>query len=329
MRSSIAAVGLLLLQIALPRAAIAASCTGEACGALAVASDLCAWTNTGDKSVRLAVSGQASASPVVTVLAPGERYKAPAELCAGGSSDRLSYQASFPTLKVMADDTPAPVKVAVAVPKIKPAVPVAATAAVPAAKPVSAPVSTNTTLIAGPTTTVASAIPLPRSKPAAPPAYPPLPRLKPAAPVEAVAAVAAPPAAPALVEPAADVAASARDASECGEACGEILFKVVDSCVWVQSQNPRPIAFEGSVGGKPVKLLLEGASAAKADERAAALAKAGADGGKIDAAYHTRLHDPFQSAGAGIPVYRVRLGGASACVKSREEIVTFAARFAK
>ena len=99
--------------------------------------DVCAWTNTGDKSVRLAVSGQASASPVVTVLAPGERYKAPAELCAGASTDRLSYQASFPTLKVMADDTPAPVKVAVAVPKIKPAVPVATTAAAPTAKPVS------------------------------------------------------------------------------------------------------------------------------------------------------------------------------------------------
>lgn len=314
MRSSIVAFGLVLLLIAVPDAASAASCSGEACGALAVATDVCAWTNTGDKSVRLAVSGQASESPVVTVLAPGERYKAPAELCSA-PTDRLSYQASFPTLKVMADDAPAPVKVAV--PKLKPATPIAA----------SVPVSA--TLVAGPTTTttVASAVPLPRAKPAVPPAYPPLPRLKPAVPVEAVAAVA--PAAPALVEPSAPVAtADAGDAPGCGEACSEILFKVVESCVWVQSQNPRPIAFEASVAGKPVKLMLEGASAAKADERAAALSKTG-DGGKAEAAYHTRLHDPFQSAGAGIPVYRVRLGGASACVKSREEIAAFAARFVK
>jgi hypothetical protein len=42
-----------------------------------------------------------------------------------------------------------------------------------------------------------------------------------------------------------------------------------------------------------------------------------------------RLKDPFQSAGSGIPVYRARLGGAGACVKSREEIAAFSAAYVK
>ena len=67
------------------------------------------------------------------------------------------------------------------------------------------------------------------------------------------------------------------------------------------------------------------ADGAKADERAAALASGKAS--KSDAALHMRLHDPFQSAGSGIPIYRARLGGADVCVKERSEISAFSARY--
>lgn len=312
MRTSIAAL-LFLVPVVMPRAAVAAPCSGEACSALTASSDGCAWTNAGARSVRLAMSASAAVSPVVIVLAPGETFKAAAAQCATPANDGARYEASFPVLRAMPDDSaPVAVKVAMPVPKAKP---MAALVAVAAAAPAVAPVAP---------VAVAAAIAVPRAKPAAPPVYPPLPRLKPAAPVEAVAAVA-----PAGVVP--DAAAPVLDerTAGCGDLCGEIMFKVVESCVWVQSQNPRPIAFEASVGGKAVKLRLEGASAAKADVRAAVLAKAGAEAGLADGAYHTRLQDPFQSAGAGIPVYRVRLGGADACVKSREEITTFAARYVR
>jgi hypothetical protein len=244
-------------------------------------------------------------------------FKATAAQCAKPSGDRATYEASFPVLRAMPDGAPAAVKIAVPVPKSKPAVAVAAAAS--AVAPVAPPA------VAPPAVAIAAAMPMPRAKPAAPPVYPPLPRLKPAAPVEVVAA-------PALVAPASGAPAmdaGTPDDAGCGEACSEILFKVVDSCVWVQSQNPRPISFEALVAGKATKLMLEGASGAKADLRAAVLAKAGEEAGKADAAYHTRLHDPFQSAGPGIAVYRVRLGAAGACVKSRDEIANFAARFTK
>lgn len=308
MRTLIAAL-LFLAPVVMPQAALAAPCSGEACSALTASSDGCAWTNTGARSVRLAMSASVAVSPVVIVLAPGETFKAAAAQCATPANDGARYEASFPVLRAMPDDgAPVAVKVAMPVPKAKPAlIAVAAVAPAPAIVPV-AP--------------VAVAVAVPRVKPAAPPAYPPLPRLKPAAPLEAVAV------APAAVVP--DAAAPVAEArAGCGDLCGEIMFRVVESCVWVQSQNPRPIAFEASVGGKALKLTLEGASAAKADVRAAVLAKAGAEAGRADAAYHTRLPDPFQSAGAGIPVYRVRLGGADACVKSREEITAFAARYVR
>lgn len=311
MRASTVAALLFLLPAVLPEAALAAACSGEACGALTSSADGCSWTNTGTKPVRLAMSSAAAGSPVVMILAPGEMFKAAAAQCAKPSGDSATYQASFAVLRAMPEEKPV-----VPVPKAKPV------AVVAAAAPTVAAVATPAV---APAPVAVAAIVVPRAKPAPPPAYPPLPRLKPAAPVEAVAAVA--PEAAALVEPAAVVATD--EAPGCGEACGEILFKVVDACVWVQSQNPRPIAFEASVGGKAVKLMLEGANGAKADMRAAVLAKAGAEAGKADAAYHTRLHDPFQSAGPGIAVYRVRLGSAEACVKGREEITTFAARFAK
>ena len=49
-------------------------------------------------------------------------------------------------------------------------------------------------------------------------------------------------------------------ASPCGEACGDILFKVVDSCIWVQNQNPKPIMFQATIAGQMLVLALEGAS---------------------------------------------------------------------
>ena len=303
------------------RGASAAPCTGEACAALSLSADGCSWTNAGDRAVRLATSGASAGSPVVMILAPGETFKATAVQCTKPSGDRATYEASFPVLRAMPDGAPAAVKIAVPVPKTKPAVP-------PAVPPVTVAVAAAASAVvpvAPPAVAVTAAMPMPRAKPALPPVYPPLPRLKPAAPVEVVAA-------PALVAPASGAPAmdaGARDDAGCGEACGEILFKVVDSCLWVQSQNPRPISFEALVAGKTTKLMLEGASGAKADLRAAVLAKAGEEAGKADAAYHTRLHDPFQSAGPGIAVYRVRLGAAGACVKSRDEIANFAARFTK
>ena len=78
MRYPTVAALLFLTPLAVPEAALAAGCTGEACGALTVGKDGCSWTNTGGKSVRLAVNGAANASPVVTILAPGEQFKAPA-----------------------------------------------------------------------------------------------------------------------------------------------------------------------------------------------------------------------------------------------------------
>jgi hypothetical protein len=40
-----------------------------------------------------------------------------------------------------------------------------------------------------------------------------------------------------------------------------------------------------------------------------------------------RLHDPFQSSGSGIPIFRARLGSASSCVKQRNDVTKFSARF--
>jgi hypothetical protein len=111
-------------------------------------------------------------------------------------------------------------------------------------------------------------------------------------------------------------------ASPCGDACAEILFKQVDECLWVQSQNPKAIAFQTEIAGKPLAMLLEGASAIKADAEPVADGKP-----KNNSAYHARQRDPFQSSSAGIPVYRARLGEAGACVKERSEITHFMAKF--
>lgn len=235
------------------------------------------------------------------------------------------------------------VLVAAASAAAQPAPSPAATATPPAAKPAAAPKPATKPVIAPAATApvvapaapapavekTALSVPLPRAKPKMP-VWPPAPRVKPEAPVDVAAPSSAPPST-ALVAPAAPVAAAAPPSGQealaaCGNACSEILFKTVDECLWVQSANPRPITFSAQIGGKPVALKLEGADPKKADAHAVALKGAAA---KTDeAAYHTRLHDPFISVSDGIPAYRVRLGPANACVKSRNEIQAFTASFA-
>ena len=295
------------------------ACSGEACGALTPSDEGCAWTNKGDKSVRLAVTaatdaGAAKASPIVTVLAPGEKFKDSAERCSKLAGTSMRYEASFAVLAEMAEDpaAPAPVKAAPPVPKLKPAAPLAARV------PVIAAVAASPPSLATPAAVAAVAPPpVPKRKPV----WPPLPRVKPEPPVQA-AEVSALPVAAVSAAPMSPV-----DAASCGNACNEILFKVVDNCLWVQNPNPRPIAFEAEIAGKTATLALEGANAAKADARNAALAKG--DAAAAEVSYHTRVHDPFVSVSDGIPVFRARLGGAAACVKDRKEIAKFTARFAK
>jgi hypothetical protein len=188
----------------------------------------------------------------------------------------------------------------------------------PSVKPATAPEPA-----AAPEGPVATAIPLPRHKP---PPYPPLPKAKPSAPSGA-ASVDEPYVAPTAVaaQPAKPLATAATDDGyPCGDACGEILFQVVENCLWVQSQNPRPIVFQASVTGRMMVVPLEGASASKADALTTVATK-----GPPPAlsAYHTRLKDPFQSSSPGLPVYRAKLGGTAQCVKDKAEISAFRADF--
>jgi hypothetical protein len=115
--------------------------------------------------------------------------------------------------------------------------------------------------------------------------------------------------------------AIAAGANPCGNACSEILFTRLDECIWVQSQNPKPILFQATVAGHMVVLSLEGANAAKA--QASTKPPEGA------ASYHTRLRDPFVSTSDGIPVFRARLGEKGACAADRTQISQFVAVYKK
>ena len=211
---------------------------------------------------------------------------------------------------------------------------------------------------AKPLTAVAT-IPMPRSKPArttlamtdtpatavqaataaplvAPPSKPrlgskPMPRPKPEAVVPATPAapVAAPTAAPAVVAPTAVSAPAPGDAQACGDACNEILFRTLGDCLWVQNANPRPVSFAAQVGGRTIALPLAGADAGKADAHKPFEPKEGVPSPIGEAAYHTRISDPFSPSAPGIAVYRARLGSASGCVKSRTDITSFSASFVK
>ena len=275
-----------------PPLAAQEACTGEACSALAVSSDGCQWTNKGTKAVRLSLS---TATPFVTVLAPGDTFKQTDKgkcLSSGGR-----FEASFPALRVMPEET-----ASLARPRAKPAHdPSVASAPSAPVPPVveSAAVATNAAM-------------MPRSKPQPPPIYPPAPKVKPASSV-----------AVAEVSEASKPAATTLSGTACVEgdrACPPILFKIIDSCVWVLNLNPQPVAFEAMVGGKALSLALEGADGAKADANRAAA---------TSAASHMRLRDPFQSAGSGIPIYRARLGGAADCVRARTDITAFTARYSQ
>ena len=140
MRCPILAALLFIAQSIVPGTASAAgegACTGAACGALALSADGCAWTNTGDKSVRLSVGGtvggSGKASPIVMILAPGEMFKASGTQCEKSASGKVLYDASFPTLRTMAGEpSPPAAKIAAPVPKMKP-VAAAAVVVAPAA----------------------------------------------------------------------------------------------------------------------------------------------------------------------------------------------------
>lgn len=300
-----------------------ATCSGNACGVLALGADGCSWANKGDKAVRFSlIAGQRPR--VVTVLAPGEtvseRDKA---YCVGDGSGDKRYEASFAALAAVPPDDGKPPVPKIPLPRAKPAVTAAAPAVVPAVASAPAPAPTEGVAVAS----IGAAVPvaLPRAKPSLPPAGPPAPRAKPEtilvpapAPVAVVApAVAVAPAA--VVEP----SAPAEDAAD----APPVLFKVIDNCLWVLNPNPRSVAFDAEAQGRRVLLALEAADGAKADEHAAALAAGSL--AKDAGALHMRLKDPFQSAGSGIPVFRARLGAAGACVKSRAEITRFTAAYTR
>lgn len=290
---------------AAPGAVAAGTCEGEACAAISTAA--CTITNKGDKSVQLTTVAD-QASLMMTVLAPGETVKQDKLLCEKFGRGEAHYDARFATLRAMPDAPDFTMKTATVskpvAPKPKPA---------PTVVPVAAPVSEAPVA-------VAAAVASPRPKPAVPPAYPPTPRAKPVTEEPATAVAAA---APAIAPASTPVPAAAP--GDCGDACATILFKVVDNCLWVVNMHPRAVSFEADTSGQRMALTLEAADGDKADARTIALAKGQAP--KDEAALHMRLHDPFQSAGSGIPVYRARLGSAAACVKERSSVTRFSARF--
>jgi hypothetical protein len=300
------------------------TCAGEACSAIAPGGDGCTFKNAGDKAIQLTTVADQS-SMMMTVLAPGETIKQDKGLCEKFTRGEAHYDARFATLRAMPDSPDFTLKTAAAKtpPKPKPA-PVVVAAAESTAVAAATPAAPAAVVAAGPA--------LPRAKPAPPPIYPPLPRVKPVAP--AIVAAAPEPAtavAPvAAVAPAAAVAPTAAVSpaaplTECGEACATILFKVVDNCLWVVNMHPRAVAFQVEAGGQRMTMNLEAADGDKADAHAAAVAKAST--AKDEAAIHMRLHDPFQSSGSGIPIFRARLGSASSCVKQRNDVTKFSARF--
>ena len=289
----VAFFAVLALLVVRPLAAQAA-CSGDACAFVKVSADGCQWSNTGTKAVRLSLSS------FVTVLAPGDAFKqADKGKCVAGGN----FEATFPVLRTMPDET-----VSMARPRPKPTAVAIDTAQ--AVAPVPAATATAAATVA--TAASPSGVVVPRAKPApvlAPVASaPPMPKTK---PVEMIAT-------PAEVSTPKAVAASLSNPPciEGEKTCPPILFKVIDSCIWVLNLNPRAVAFEALVEGKAMALALEGADGDKAD------AKTGTGIGA-----HMRLHDPFQSAGSGIPIYRARLGGTGECVKARADISQFTARY--
>jgi hypothetical protein len=271
------------------------ACAGEACSALEASGGGCDWRNAGDRPIRFTVF-DAQQTIVSTVLAPTASFRQPeASKCVSGER---RVHAVFAAVRPMPDAPDFTLKTAAAVsPRTKPA-------------DLGAPV------------TMTSQAPAPEAQPVLPAPKPatPLPRPKPArlvAPAEPPA-----PAVTAAVQPLIPVPTAAEieaGASPCGEACGEVMLKTIGSCLWVQSQNPRPIVVQATVNDRMVVLMLEGASY----DKSAAAPPAGAT------AYHTRQKDPFQSSSAGIPVYLARLDDQGACVADRAQVSQVLAAFRK
>jgi hypothetical protein len=304
------------LGLAATPALAAPNCSGEACDALTVSADGCAWQNSSAKAVRfLLLAG--SETLVSTVLPPGSTFReGEKRACVTSDPGSTRYEASYAALRQMPDapdftlkKTPqaaaAPTPPKPALPRMKPeqvasTEPVALPAAAPAPAAPAAPA----------TVAVATVIPKPRAKPDMPALAPAIPVPATGKSAEATQMIAAP--TPEQV---------AAGANPCGDACSEILFTRLDDCIWVQSQNPRPILFQATVGGRMIVLSLEGANAAKA--QSSTKPPEGA------ASYHTRLHDPFVSTSDGIPVYRARLGEKGTCAADRNQISQFVAVYKK
>ena len=290
-----------------PMAAAAPACAGDACESLTLSDDGCVWKNTSDKPVKFTLFNT-SETLFATVLPPGEAFRQTAKAaCVTPSPESPRYQASFVAVRKMPDAPDFTLKTAA---PATAAVPPAPRPVVPRAKPDPATVTVD--VPAGePVVTAAASVPAPAVV-----AAKPVPKPKPALPPALVAVAPAPPVATLQMPTQAEIDAGA---SPCGDACAEILFKQVDNCLWVQSQNPKPIMFQASVDGRMILIPLEGASYEKSSSTPAS----------DSAAHHARQRDPFQSSSAGIPVYRARIGGKGACVKDKAQITQFVAIFRK
>lgn len=303
----IATVWVASMTAALPPVVAAASaCAGDACESLTLSDDGCVWKNTSDKPVKFTLFN-ATETLFATVLPPGEAFRQTAKAaCVTPSPESPRYQASFAAVRKMPDAPDFTLKTTA---PATAAVPPAPRPVVPRAKPDPAE------------TVVAAAEPVAAVTAAVPAAAPvvavkPVPKVKPALPPVLVAVAAPPPVATLQMPTQAEIDAGA---SPCGDACAEILFKQVDECLWVQSQNPKPIMFQASVDGRMILIPLEGASYEKSSGTPAS----------DSAAHHARQRDPFQSSSAGIPVYRARIGDKGVCVKDKAQITQFVAIFRK
>lgn len=289
-----------------PVAAAAPACAGDACESLTLSDDGCVWKNASDKPVKFTLFN-ATETLFATVLPPGESFRqASKAACVTPSPESPRYQASFVAVRKMPD---APDFTLKTTPTTTAAVQPAPRPVVPRAKPDPAE-----TVVAAAEPVAAVTASVPAVAPVV--AVKPVPKAKPELPPVLVAVSAPPPAATLQMPTQAEIDAGA---SPCGDACAEILFKQVDECLWVQSQNPKPIMFQASVDGRMILIPLEGASYEKSSGTPAS----------DSAAHHARQRDPFQSSSAGIPVYRARIGDKGVCVKDKAQITQFVAVFRK
>ena len=286
-------------------AAATPACAGDACESLTLSDDGCVWKNVSDKPVKFTLFN-ATETLFTTVLPPGDAFRQTAKAaCITPSPESPRYQANFAAVRKMPDAPDFTLRTPATA-----AVPPAPRPFVPRAKPDASTVTADVP-VGEPVVAAAAPVPAPAVAVAKP-----VPKAKPELPPVLVALAPPPPVATLQMPTQAEIDAGA---SPCGDACAEILFKQVDDCLWVQSQNPRPIMFQASVEGRMIVIALEGASYEKSS---------GTPASDSDA-HHTRQRDPFQSSSAGIPVYRARIGNKGVCVKDKAQITQFVAVFRK